>query len=178
MSAFEQGDELRQDVAFRLLTNTSVTLFWRRRVLDETLERLVERGYEVTIVDASTWSSESDLHEGVASALGLPDHYGRNLDALDDCMRDVVAHEYGWDPDATGLVLVFTGYDRFAAACPRSAQAVLDIMARQSRAAALVGGRFMCLVQSDDPQIGFQDVGATPVLWNDAEWAESRRRPG
>ncbi|MCC2313682.1 hypothetical protein [Cellulomonas xiejunii] len=44
--------------------------------------------------------------------------------------------------------------------------------------AALVGGRFMCLVQSDDPQIGFQDVGATPVLWNDAEWAESRRRPG
>ena len=33
-------DELRQDVAFRLLTNTSVTIFWRRRVLDDTLERL------------------------------------------------------------------------------------------------------------------------------------------
>lgn len=175
MAAFEPNDELSQDLALRLLANTSVTMFWRRQVLDTTIEWLVERGYQVTVMDASAWSTESDLHREIALALSFPDYYGRNLDALNDCMRDVVAHEYGWVPEATGLALAFTGYDRFAAVCPRSAHVVLDLMANHSRTAALFGGRLMCLVQSDDPQIRFDDVGATPVTWNDAEWSDSRR---
>ncbi len=92
-------------------------------------------------------------------------------------MRDVVAREYGWSPDSTGLVLVFTGYDGFADASPLSAHAVLDIIANHSRAAALFGGRLICLVQSGDPRITFDPVGATPVMWNDAEWLESATRP-
>jgi hypothetical protein len=175
VSAFDPNQDLDQDLAFRLLTNTSVTLFWRRQLLDETIGWLVDQRYQVVVVDASGWSSESDLHREMATALSFPEYYGRNLDALNDCMRDVVAHEYGWAPDATGLVLAFTRYDGFATACPRSAQAVLDIMASHSRSAALVGGRLICLVQSNDPQIGFVVVGATPVVWNDSEWLESRR---
>jgi hypothetical protein len=35
----------------------------------------------------------------------------------------------------------------------------------------------MCLVQSDDPQLSFQMVGATPVMWNDAEWLATKRGP-
>jgi hypothetical protein len=100
-----------------------------------------------------------------------------NLDALKDCMRDVVSQDYGWAPNTTGLVLVFTGYDAFAARCSRAAQVVLDILADQSRSAALFGRRLICLAQSDDPGIRFAPVGATPVVWNDAEWLDSTRRP-
>jgi hypothetical protein len=50
-------------------------------------------------------------------------------------------------------------------------------MAHHSRTAALFGRRLMCLVQSDDPHIRFEPVGATPVAWNDAEWLNSKRRP-
>jgi hypothetical protein len=73
--------------------------------------------------------------------------------------------------------VVFTGYDAFAARCPRAAQIVLDIMADSSRSAALVGRRLMCLVQRNDPHVQFEPVGATPVAWNDAEWLDSRRQP-
>jgi hypothetical protein len=92
-------------------------------------------------------------------------------------MRDVEAQGYGWAPNTTGLALVFNGYDSFAAHCPRAAQAVLDIMADRSRSAALVGRRLMCLVQTNDPSIRFEPVGATAVAWNDAEWLDSKRRP-
>jgi hypothetical protein len=34
----------------------------------------------------------------------------------------------------------------------------------------------MCLIQSDDPHVRFERVGATPVAWNDAEWLDSRRQ--
>lgn len=177
MSAFDPKTDLSQDRAFRLLINAPVTLFWRPQVLAETTGWLSAHGYQVTGIDASHWSAEHDLHRDIAAALSFPDYYGRNLDALNDCMRDVVTHDYGWAPDATGLVLVFTGYDAFAAQCPRAAQIVLDIMADHSRMAALLGRRLICLVQSNDPQIRLEPVGATAVTWNDAEWLIYRRRP-
>jgi hypothetical protein len=177
MAAFDPETDLSQDRAFRLMVNTSLTLFWRPQVLEETIAWLSAHGYQVTTIDASRWSTEHDLHRDMAAALSFPDYYGRNLDALNDCMRDVVSQDYGWTPGAGGLALAFAGYDSFAARCPRAAQIVLDIMATHSRSAALVGRRLMCLVQSNDPHIRFEPVGATAVMWNDAEWLDSKRRP-
>lgn len=34
----------------------------------------------------------------------------------------------------------------------------------------------MCLVHTNNPHIRFEPVGATPVMWNDAEWLASKRR--
>lgn len=176
MVAFDAEADLDQDVAFGLMRNGFVALFRRRAVLDEATTWLDERGYQVTRVDASRWRGDADLHRDIARALDFPDYYGWNLDALNDCLGDVVDHRYGWSPDATGLVLVFTGYDAFARCSPRTAHVVLDIVAGKARSAALFGRRLLCLVQSDDPDIEFESVGATPVLWNDAEWVDADRR--
>jgi len=105
MVAFDPEADLSDDRALRLLINTSVTLFWSPQVLDEITAWLTEHGYQVTRIDASTWSTDRDLHRDVAAALGFPDYYGRTLDALNDCMRDVVSQDYGWAPNTTGLAL-------------------------------------------------------------------------
>lgn len=177
MVAFDPEADLSDDLAFQMVSKSPVTLFWRRQVLDETTTWLGTHGYQVTVLDASSWSAQADLHHAIAAALHFPDYYGRNLDALNDCLRDVVAQTYGWAPDTTGLALVFLGYDNFARQCPDAGEAVLDILADHSRVAALLGRRLMCLVQSNDPDIELTPVGATPVTWNDAEWLESRRHP-
>src|SRR5689334_9753583 len=102
--------------------------------------RLVRRARPSTSGRTMTaFDSDADLHRDVAAALHFPDYYGNNLDALNDCMRDVVDQEYGWSPDATGLVLVFTGYDAYATRRPGSAHSVLDILADRSRDALLFG---------------------------------------
>jgi hypothetical protein len=168
MAAFDPESDLDEDRAYQLLRFSPVTLFWRPQVLDETTEWLNDRGYQVIRLDASGWSTENDLYRDIAAALGFPGC--RSLSDLDDYMEDVVS------PNSTGLVLVFTGYDAFAARCPRAAQIVLHIMADHSRLAALLGERLMCLVQSNDPQIRFEPVGASPPAWNRAEWLDSRRR--
>jgi hypothetical protein len=177
MAAFDPETDLDQDRAYCMLNFSPVTLFWRSQVLDETTAWLSAHSYQVTGFDSSGWSTEHDLHRDIAAAL-FPGPYGDNLDALSDLMRSVADQEYGWSPDDTGLALVFTGYDAFAARCPRVAQIVLEIMAETSRHAALFGRRIMCLVQSNDPHIRFEPVGATPVDWNDAEWLNSARPPG
>lgn len=178
MAVFDRDADLRHDLDFRLVVNTFVTLFRRMEILERTTGWLVEHGYDVVRLDASRWTDDAELHRDVSAALRFPDYYGRNLDALNDCMRDVVDYEYGTSPQATGLVLVLVGYDGFAGRCPRTAQTVLDIFADRARGAALIGHRMMCLVQSDDPHIQFAPVGAMSVLWNDAEWSASERDPG
>ena len=170
--------EPRDDLAFRLLLNGPVTLFWRTRLVAETTDWLDEHGYQVVRLAAREWTSDRDMHTAVAAALGFPEYYGHNLNALNDCLRDVVSHDYGWSPDSAGLAIVFTCYDAYAARSPQSAHAVLDILADHSRVAMLFGRPLVVLVQSDDPGIRFEPVGASGVRWNDAEWADASRRPG
>ncbi len=42
------------------------------------------------VVDFSTYADVTAFHEDIAEKLGFPAHYGCNLDALHDCMREIV----------------------------------------------------------------------------------------
>lgn len=158
------------------MTNTFVTLFWRKRLLTQAVERLEDRGFRVIRLEAYQWNTERDMHHAMAAALDFPDYYGRNLDALNDCLGDVACYGgYDGAPEGTGLVLVFNDYDRFAATCSRAAQVVLDIIADQARQAAVLQRRFFSLVHSNDANIKFEPVGAMPVMWNSDEWLDANR---
>lgn len=175
MASWDADAETSHPLDYRLVHNTFVTMFWRASILHQTVEWLVGHGYDVVTFDAGSWRSASDMFEDVAQRLNFPDHFGRNLDALNDCMRDVASGDYGWRPDATGLVIVLTAFDAFAKVDRRTAQIMLDIFAEQARSAILIGNRVLCLVQSNDPRLSFEPVGAMPVMWNDAEWLNSKR---
>jgi RNAse (barnase) inhibitor barstar len=176
VAAFDRT-ELEGDRAWRLSASSFVSLFWQRSILEETTRWLLDHGYYIVSLDCSEWSDEADLHRGIATALDFPSYYGRNLDALNDCLSDVVAYSYGTRADATGTTLVLQHYDAFAAKQRDVAQAVLDIFAKRARTASLVGHRMLCLVQSDDPQIRFEPVGSTSILWNPEEWLDAKRDP-
>lgn len=132
--SFDPQAELDGEPDFRLMMNSCVTLYWRRTLLDREVGRLHERGYQIVRLDASGWTTDGDLHTAIAAALDFPASYGRNLDAFNDCLRDVVDHKYGWRPDATGLVVVFDGYDTFARCRPRSAHVCCWTSSRTDRA--------------------------------------------
>ena len=136
-----------------------VTMFRRQSVLDEAVERLRSHGYTVVEFDAGSWTTTREMFEGMAEGLHFPDYFGRNLDALNDCMGDVASRAYGWEADATGLVIVLRAYDRFTSVDRRMAQSILDIVVDQARRASVLGNRILCLVQSDDPTLSFEPVG-------------------
>jgi hypothetical protein len=107
-------------------------------------------------------------------ALDFLEYFGRNLNAFNDCTRDVVTGDYRSDLGATGFVLVLRHYDALIRREAEAAHAVVDIIANQCRNGALIGHRMICLLQSDDPKLHLPPVGATPGLWNDAEWLDAR----
>ena len=175
VAAWNADCQTAQSVDFRLVQDSFVTMFWRPSLLDETVDWLQAHAYEVVQFDAGSWTSDADMYGDVALGLCFPDYFDRNLDALNDCMRDVASAEYGWDAGATGLVIVLKAFDTFSGVDRRTAQSMLDIFANQARCAILMGHRIICLVQSNDPRLAFASVGAMPVIWNDAEWLNSMR---
>jgi RNAse (barnase) inhibitor barstar len=163
------------DLDRRLVSDGFISKFYRSTVLDETVVWLLEHGYQVQIVDAQSWTTEDDMHTAMALALDFPAYYGRNVDALRDCLRDVSEAEYGWDRHETGLVLVLLNYDRYLERAPRVAHAVLDIFADAARDAALIGNRMLCLIGSNNPRLEIAPVGARTVGWNAREWRDADR---
>ncbi|MCC9311657.1 barstar family protein [Kitasatospora sp. RB6PN24] len=166
----QSADEV--DLVGQLSRNTSVTLYWRRPLLDRTTARLRAQGCRVAQVDTTGWADQHDLHRDLAAALHFPEYYGHNFDALNDCLRDV------FDDTAAPLALVLTGFDHYARIDPGGAHVLLDVIAGQARVHAVSGCHLLCLVQSDDPQLALEPVGAVPVMWNDAEWLNASRTDG
>lgn len=150
---------MADDRAYRIARSGSVALYTDTAAIEGWL---AEHGYRLVRLDASGWRTQADLHRDVKAALDFPDYYGDNLDAFNDCLRDLAMAGAG---DATGTVLVLTGYDAFARAETRAATVVLDIVATQTRTAALFGHRLLCLVQSTDRDLAFGRLAATDVRW-------------
>jgi hypothetical protein len=170
-----KGDEKTLD--WDLVRNGPVTKYFDPVILSEDMGWLEEHGYRVVSVDASRWETSKAMHVDVAAALDFPDYYGQNLNALVDCLRDVVEQDYGWSTGDTGLVFAIHRFDEFYAHDSTLAHALVDIYAGAARAAALIGNRMICLVQSTDPRLEIADVGGTSPAWNRKEWLTKKRIP-
>ena len=161
MAAFSESELDRVD--WSLLQNGSVNLYWRSDVLDADLMWLENHAYDIDKFDCSTWGNEGDLHKALKKQLNFPDYYGGSLNALNDVLSDIRI------PEESGRALVFRRFDSFNAQFPKLAWQFLDILDLNSQRAALFGRRLIALLQSDDPRITFEPVGARPVLWNRKE---------
>lgn len=169
MTVFKDDSEEWQRLDWRLLRNSSITLYYNPLILDADVAWFVEQSYRTVHFRASDHGTSERVLAALGQALEFPEYYGRNLDAFNDCLSDIEV------PDGGGLLLVLHDFDAFAAAFGDVAQALLDICADNSRQFLLTGRRFVILVHSTDPRIRFDPVGATPVSWNPQEWLNSNR---
>lgn len=176
MPSFSLDDITSGRYDWALFQNGPIQLFWRVEVLEQAISELAKFGYIIHDVDAGPWTSESDMHDAVSREFKFPDYYGRNLNALNDCLSDVAYYGYGSRPDTLGTAFVLRHFDKFAKLETKTAHVLLDCYARQARHGLLVGHRMICLVQSDDPNITFERVGSMAVMWNPAEWLASKRK--
>jgi hypothetical protein len=175
VASFDSQTEYLDEPDWRLLQNSHVHLYWQDEVLTETVKALADFGYRVFAFDAHDWQTDQHMLVALGRALSFPDYYGRNLDALNDCLSDVATYGYGAAPADRGTLMAVRRYDSFTERSPRTAQALLDIFATQARHGALVGHRMLMLVQTTDPRASYSPVGATPVIWNPKEWLNARR---
>lgn len=144
----------------QLLRDAHVYRYDDAEALGTAARELARIGYLVHDVGAAPWTSPAQLHDALSTALSLPSHYGRNLDALLDVLRDVAEYQCGSDPDTTGTVLAIAGFDRLVELDERLAHGLLDAFAQAARYGALLNHPMLCLVAGTGDLAA---VGATAV---------------
>jgi hypothetical protein len=157
---------------WRLLERGAIALYYRSAVLSQDLAWFRQAGYQIHELDASRWTTPQDFHSDAQRALNFPSIYAKNLASWIDFLAE---HPV---PDESGTALVFRHYDAFAKSQHQLAQTILDSIETTSRRFLLTGRRLIALVQSDDPRIRFERVGAMPVTWNPREWTDAERIGG
>jgi RNAse (barnase) inhibitor barstar len=157
---------------WKLLERGAVALYHKSSVLSLDLAWLRQHGYAIHELDALTWATPADFHADAQRVLNFPSYYAKNLASWIDCLAELPV------PDESGMAIVFRRYDTFARSQPQLAQTILDSIESASRRFLLTGRRLLALVQSDDPRIRFERVGAVPVTWNPREWLDSDRGVG
>lgn len=183
MAIFKADGVNDEQLDWTILRDGGVCLYWRPEILVDDLNLLKSNGYRIISFEAAEWQSASEweserlMHESLKARLAFPDYYGKNLNALDECMLDDLAV-----PDSGGLALVLNHYDRFfkpvhsPSSDERStAEVVLSIFAKAVRYHMLFGRRLLILVHSDDPKIQFGRLGGVAASWNHREWLNKNR---
>lgn len=175
MAPFELNQVDDQQLDWVILRDGGIALYWRSDILADDLKWFEAKKYVVHSFDTADWDSDEPMHEELKRALNFPEWYGKNPNALNDCIQnDLVI------PESGGLALVFRHYDQFVRAThfasqtgdtrESDAEVALDILARAIRYHSLLGRRLLVLVQSDDPQLRFSLLGGISANWNWREW--------
>ena len=162
----------RERLDWLLFQNGGVVLYHKQQILAEHTAWLLREGYQLRELDATPWKDSRSFHEDVKRAFAFPSHYTNNLASFVDALAELEI------PPGGAVAVQVKRYDRFAKVESHLAWSVLDALETTSRRLLLTGRRLLTLVQSEDPRIKFERVGAMPVNWNPREWLESDRGLG
>ncbi|HRP75880.1 MAG TPA: barstar family protein [Rhodocyclaceae bacterium] len=86
-----------------------------------------ELGFDVLRVDLAGCVAKHDFLDRIAAALGFPEWFGHNWDALADCLADL-----SWLPE-TGHILILEHADEFAQEAPAAFTVGVEILREASR---------------------------------------------
>lgn len=86
------------------------------------------RGRPTVVLDTERVSDKDGFMDAVSAALNLPAWFGRNWDALAECLGDV----------PTSTVLVWDGWRDMALADPRAAEVAIEVFAESGLTVLMV----------------------------------------
>ena len=165
MAFFQDNPDEWQRLDYRIFQNGWSSLYRQPTILNTDIAWFKKENFKIVDFDCSSWADPNDIHRDLKTKLNFPDYYGKNLDALNDCLSDL-------EIPNTGFLIVFR---HFESVDKNTAHSLLDIFANNSRRHMLFGKKLLTLVQVDNPNFQSDKVGACGVLWNEAEWLNSKR---
>ena len=166
MAIFQNNPDEWQRLDWHILQNGWISLYWRVEILERDIEWFKKENYSIVDFDCKTWSDENEMHKQLKQKLDFPDYYGKNFDALNDCLSDIEISD-------TGKIIALQHLDNFDS---KRAHILLDILADNARLQMLFGKRLIILAQVDNPNYVIDQVGATPAMWNRDEWLNDSRK--
>jgi len=133
------------DSLISLLPNSKRAGVYRSAIdAEEVVAAAKTTGLQVYKIDLARLRGKLGLFDALAKSLNFPNHFGKNWDALNDCLTDLA-----W-LDGNGWVLILTGGKSFAAKYQGDFAMALDIFTGAATCWREDGKPFWVIVQ-DQP---------------------------
>lgn len=111
-----------------------------------------ELGWRCVVLDGTEVTDRSAFLESCDEAFELPDWFGMNWDALEECLADL-------DHEAlSGVVVVWSGWGELAEAAPADFAVALDVLSGAVRGWSAGGMRGGLLLLGAGPEIGVPEL--------------------
>lgn len=89
----------------------------------EALLQAQAEDWQAAVIDLGGVTDKAAFLDSCATGLELPDWFGRNWDALADCLTDL-----SWWGEPRGYLVLTSGWVEFAAAAPQEAETAAEIL--------------------------------------------------
>ncbi|MEL7146035.1 MAG: barstar family protein [Bacteroidota bacterium] len=152
-----------------ILREGPICMYHHNGILNEDFIWFSDHHFEVFDMNCHSWTRKN-FHAKLKEALYFPDYYGENLNAFNDCLRDMLNRKF------RGLVLIFRNFDTMVEQHRPASEGILDAIAHTSREWLVEGHKLICLIQSSDPDLNFPELGGLSPFWNNSEWFDADRK--
>lgn len=126
---------------------------WDSHLPDVVVEQAVRHaGWRAFVLDGRSVTDVDGLHTAIARACSFPDWYGRNWDALADCLTDL-----SWAP-ARGWVLLYEGWGMLARTDPQAWQLARGVFFDTCTYWHEAGTPFAVLLRGPGPTDGIPEL--------------------
>jgi RNAse (barnase) inhibitor barstar len=126
---------------------------WHSAAHVQDVQHAVEHaGWKFAYLDGWTIEDSQAFLDATAKTLEFPDHFGKNFDAMSDCLSDVTAG------DSSGVVLMWDGWSPLARHDEQAFSVALSVLG--GRVNDTKGGKFAVVLRGEGPPI---DVPELPV---------------
>ncbi len=161
MAIFIDDSHILNDrLDWAILQNGWSSLYCKVDILEKDLHWFRRSNFKIIEINCSDWTNSNCIHRSLSKELSFPDYYGNNMDALNDCLSDV-------EIPGEGLIVVLKHFDIVP---EEIGQNIVDVFANNSRRHILFGRKLILLIQVSSRAFEMPNVGATPILWNGAEF--------
>jgi len=127
-----------------------------RRIEDAAIEELEaeadELGWRCVVLDGAEVEDRESFLQMCDEAFGLPDWFGMNWDALEECLSDLDLAE------TEGVVVVWSSWGLLAEAEPKDFAVALDVLAGAVRSWASDGVRGGVLLLGEGPGLDVEAI--------------------
>ena len=123
-----------------------------RAAVEEIENDAEDLGWRCVVLDGSEVEDKASFLEMCDEAFGLPDWFGMNWDALEECLSDLDLAE------TDGVVVVWSSWGLLAEAEPKEFAVALDVLAGAVRTWASDGVRGGVLLLGEGPDLDVEEI--------------------
>ena len=149
---------------FKMLLDGSITLFYNTNILDDSINKLTTENVCIYYFDANNWITLDDFYTNFKTKMNLPDYFGNNLDALNDCLSDFIGQN---------IAICIRNYDVFMEKFSYESNILPRIILTQCWSSLLQESYILMLIHTKKGNISVKDIPLFTPKWNFMEMLNS-----